>query len=147
MLGGVTFPDFPQLDGHSDADAVYHAIADALLGAAGLGDIGEHFPDDSECWRDADSRQILSLAVRWVRECRELEPYNVDVNVLAQRPRIGERKKEMRRNIACLLDLPRCRVNVKARTGEKVGPIGRGEAIAAQAVVLLEEINGKEEED
>lgn len=144
VLGGVTFQDCPGLEGHSDADVVFHAVADALLGAAGLGDIGDHFPDDSPRWKDADSAEILSTAVRAVRENGGLRPHNVDVNVLAERPRLSPQKDAMRRNIASLLDLPYGRVNVKARSAEGLGPVGHCRAIAAQAVVLLQQEKGQQ---
>lgn len=141
VLGGVTFEDCPGLEGHSDADVVYHAVADAILGAAALGDIGEHFPDDSPRWEDADSADILSTAVGTVTERRDVRPHNVDVNILAEKPRIGNRKATMKQNIADLLGLPAESVNVKARSGEGLGPVGHHRAIAAQAVVLLAEAN------
>lgn len=139
VLAGVAFEEGQGLEGHSDADVVFHAVADALLGGAALGDIGEHFPDDSARWKDADSGRILSMTVHMIRERRGLRPHNVDVNVMAERPRIGSRKTGMRQNLASVLDLPEERVNVKARTAEGLGPVGQGRAIAAQAVVLLEE--------
>ena len=112
-------------------------MADAVLGAAALGDIGEHFPDTSEEWRGADSSVILKHAVRMAAE-NSLVVRNVDVNIIAQAPRIGERKREMRANIARLVGVPLDRVSVKARTAEGLGPVGRAEAIKTQAVVLLE---------
>ena len=143
VLGGVTFEDCPGLEGHSDADVVFHAVADALLGAAGLGDIGKHFPDDSPRWEDADSADILSETVRMVQERRGLRPHNVDINVIAERPRLSGRKKAMAENIASLLSVPGHHVNVKARTAEGLGPVGQEKAIEAQAVVLLDEDEGK----
>lgn len=137
VLGGVEFPGPVGLAGHSDADVVLHAVADAVLGAAALGDIGEHFPDTSEEWRGADSSVILKHAVRMAAE-NSLVVRNVDVNIIAQTPRIGERKREMRANIARLVGTPLDRVSVKARTAEELGPVGRAEAIETQAVVLLE---------
>jgi len=139
ILGGVEFPGPVGLAGHSDADAVMHAVADAILGAAALGDLGEHFPDDSERWKDADSAQILRAAAQMALSRRSLEPHNVDVNIVAERPRIGDKKGRMRRNLASVLALPVESVSVKARTAEGLGPIGRGEAIEVQAVVLMRE--------
>jgi len=139
VLGGVEFPGPVGLAGHSDADVVLHAVADAILGAAGLGDIGEHFPDKSEKWRDADSAVILSSTVAMAAE-RSLAVHNVDVNVVAQTPRIGARKGPMRQKVASLLGVPTERVSIKARSAEGLGPVGRMEAIEVQAVVLLEEI-------
>ena len=140
VLGGVEIPGPVGLLGHSDGDAVLHAVADAILGAAALGDIGEHFPDTCEQWRDADSAQILSAVVKMAAE-RSLKVRNVDVNVIAQTPRLAEARDAMRRRIAELLGIPARHVSVKARSSEGLGPIGRGEAIEAQAVVLLEPID------
>ena len=144
VLGGVAFPGPVGLAGHSDADAVMHAVADAILGAAALGDIGEHFPDDSAQWKDADSAEILRAAADMARSERSLELHNVDVNVVAQTPRIGERKSQMRRNLASVLGLPLESVSVKARTAEGLGPVGRAEAIEVFAIVLMREPNEKE---
>jgi 2-C-methyl-D-erythritol 2,4-cyclodiphosphate synthase len=138
ILGGVQFPGEPGLIGHSDADPVMHALADAILGAAGLGDIGEHFPDTSPEWKDADSALILARAAR-LAAASGLSPVNVDVNVIAQTPRLGERKRAMRERVAAILSLPVECVSIKARTAEGLGPVGRCEAIEVQAVVLMEE--------
>ncbi len=140
VLGGVEFPGPVGLLGHSDGDAVLHAVADAILGAAALGDIGEHFPDTCEQWRGADSAQILSAVVKMAAE-RSLKVRNVDVNVIAQTPRLGDAKADMQRRIAQVLGVPPGCVSVKARTAEGLGPVGRGEAIEAQAVALLEPID------
>ena len=137
-LGGVEFPGEPGLVGHSDADPVLHAVADAILGAAALGDIGEHFPDTDPRWAGADSAVILADAARIALEQAGLRPANVDVNVVAERPRQGARKREMRERLAAILDMPFECVSVKARTAEGLGPVGRGEAIEVQAVVLME---------
>jgi len=144
VLGGVEFPGPLGLAGHSDADAVMHAVADAVLGAAALGDIGEHFPDDSPRWKDADSAEILRAAAGLASAECSLEPYNVDVNIVAQTPRVGGKKAEMRRNLASVLGLPLTSVSVKARTAEGLGPVGRAEAIEVFAVVLMREPNEKE---
>ncbi len=142
VLAGVTFPGEPGLIGHSDADAVMHAVADAILGAAAIGDIGEHFPDTDPRWKDADSSRILARAVRLAAEQRSLTPINLDVNVITQSPRLGDHKRGMRDRLAGILGLPADHVSIKARTGEGVGPVGRGEALEAQAVVLLERTAG-----
>ena len=136
-LGGVAIPFHKSLLGHSDADALLHAIADALLGAAGLGDIGEHFPDTSEENRNRDSGEILALCKEMV-EHRGWRVVNLDCVVCAQEPKLGALKSKMRERIAAILDVDVSCVNVKAKTGEKVGPVGRLEAIETRAVVLLE---------
>jgi len=140
VLGGVRFPDQPRLIAHSDGDAVMHALADALLGAAALGDIGEHFPDTDEQWRDADSARILGEAVRLARDEAGLAPVNADVNIVAERPRLGEAKAQMRDRLAAILALPPSSVSVKARTAEGLGPVGRGEAVEVHAVVLMDRV-------
>ncbi len=138
VLGGVRFPGEPGLYGHSDADPVMHAVADALLGAAALGDIGEHFPDTSLQWEGADSRIILERSLAIVREQSGLTPRSVDVNIIAERPRIGKRKVQMREHLAEALRLPLSAVSVKARSAEGLGPVGRAEAIEVQAVAVLD---------
>ncbi len=138
VLGGLTFAAEPRLIGHSDGDALFHAVADAVLGAAALGDIGQHFPDTDDRWEDADSAAILAEALRLVREARGLAPVNVDVNVITERPRLGERKQAIRQRLARVLGIPDHRVSVKARTAEGLGPVGGGEALEVQAVVLLD---------
>jgi 2-C-methyl-D-erythritol 2,4-cyclodiphosphate synthase len=134
ILGGVRISERGGLAGHSDADAVLHAIVDALLGAAGAGDIGEHFPSDDARWKDADSAVFLAEARRVVGEA---EIANVDVTIIAQRPKLAPHREAMRDNIARLLDLPAGHVNVKATTTDHLGFLGRGEGICAMAVVLL----------
>lgn len=139
MLGGVAF-DFPLgLEGYSDADVVIHAVCDAVLGAAALGDIGEHFPDTDPKWKDISSEVLLRQVAGLIRE-KGLVANNVDVVVIAQAPRLGARKLEMRDKMAGLLGIPPERVNVKATTTEGIGAIGEGKAIAAQAVVSLCEV-------
>lgn len=139
VLGGLAI-DFPLgLEGHSDADVVLHAICDALLGAAALGDIGEHFPDSDPQWKDVSSQTLLGHVLGLVKE-RGLRVNNVDVVVVAQQPRLGPRKREMKDKIAHLLEVSPGRVNVKATTTEGLDAIGRGEAIAAQAAVSLYEV-------
>jgi 2-C-methyl-D-erythritol 2,4-cyclodiphosphate synthase len=124
--------------GHSDADAVLHAIADALLGAAALGDIGDIFPDTDPQYRGADSANLLGEVVRRVRAAG-WRTTNVDLIIHAERPKLAPHKLAMRNRIAELLQIPPDRVSVKAKTGELVGPIGRGEAITCEAVVLIEQ--------
>lgn len=136
ILGGIEFPGEVGLAGHSDADAALHAISDALLGAAGLGDIGQLFPDTDPALEGADSGELLAEVVRRV-EARGFRVGNVDLTIAAQRPKIGPRREEMRRRIAGLLRIPVDRVNVKATTTEGLGFVGRAEGVACQAVALL----------
>ncbi len=136
ILGGVTIPHDKGLLGHSDADALLHAITDALLGAAGLGDIGRHFPDTDERFRGADSAVLLAEAVRRVRE-QGWQLVNLDSTVIAQAPRLAPHIDAMRARIAQLLAIDTAQVNVKAKTAEKMGPVGEGRSIEARAVVLL----------
>ncbi len=137
-LGGVEVPGAPCLEGHSDGDALIHAIIDALLGAAGEGDIGRHFPPGEEATRGIDSRELLKRVQRLV-VARGFSIENVDATVIAERPRLSGHIESMRESIAVVLGLPPGRVNVKATTNERVGDIGAGLAIAAMAVALLEE--------
>ena len=136
VLGGVTIPHTHGLLGHSDADALLHAITDALLGAAALGDIGRHFPDTDPAFRGADSGVLLAEAVRRVRAAG-FEPVNVDATIVAQAPKMAPHIPAMCDRIATLLGLPGDAVNVKAKTAEKMGPVGEGRAIEARAVCLL----------
>jgi 2-C-methyl-D-erythritol 2,4-cyclodiphosphate synthase len=136
VIGGVDIPFERGLLGHSDADVLLHAITDALLGAAGLGDIGRHFPDTDERFKGADSIMLLTEAARRVRE-RGLQIGNVDSTVIAQAPKLAAYIDAMRQRIAQALDLAPDFVNVKAKTAEKLGPVGQGLAIEARAVVLL----------
>ena len=136
VLGGVTIPFDRGLLGHSDADALLHAITDALLGAAGLGDIGRHFPDTDERFRGADSSKLLAEAARRVRE-QGWQIGNVDSTVIAQAPRLAPHIEAMRAGVAQALGVDAARVNVKAKTAEKLGPVGQGQAIEARAVVLI----------
>jgi len=136
VLGGVTLPFDKGLLGHSDADALLHAITDALLGAAGLGDIGSHFPDTDAQFQGVDSAVLLAEAAHRVRD-RGYAIGNVDSTVIAQAPRLAPHIGAMRARIAQVLGIaPEC-VNVKAKTAEKMGPVGLGQAIEARAVVLL----------
>jgi 2-C-methyl-D-erythritol 2,4-cyclodiphosphate synthase len=137
ILGGVRIEHSKGLVGHSDADAVLHAITDALLGAAGLGDIGDAFPDTDPQWKDVDSAMLLIDSLARVRDLG-WRLVNLDVTIFAQEPKLGPLKQSIRENVARLVELPLDDVNVKAKTGERVGHIGRGEAIACHAVVLLE---------
>lgn len=136
ILGGVEIPHDKGLLGHSDADALLHAITDAVLGAAGLGDIGRLFPDTDPAFQGADSRVLLREAMRRVHE-RGWNVVNVDATIIAQAPKISPYADQMVANIAADLDIaPDC-VNVKGKTNEKLGHLGREEGIATQAVVLL----------
>ena len=137
ILGGVRLEHDRGLLGHSDADVLLHAITDALLGAAGFGDIGEHFPDVDPQYRGADSGRLLQAALGRVRDLG-WRVVNLDCTVAAQRPKLSPFKPAIRDRIATLLDVPVERVNVKAKTGESVGPVGREEAMTAEAVVLLQ---------
>ncbi|WP_348753735.1 2-C-methyl-D-erythritol 2,4-cyclodiphosphate synthase [uncultured Aquincola sp.] len=136
ILGGVTIPHSHGLLGHSDADALLHAITDALFGAAALGDIGRHFPDTDPAFKGADSVALLVEAVRRVRAAG-WEPVNVDTTIVAQAPKMAPHIPAMRERVAASLGIPVERVNVKAKTAEKMGPVGEGRAIEARAVVLL----------
>ena len=136
VLGGVAIPHSHGLLGHSDADALLHAITDALLGAAALGDIGRHFPDTDPAFEGADSLQLLVEAARRVRAAG-CEPINVDATVIAQAPRLAPHIPAMCERIAQALGLALDAVNVKAKTAEKMGPVGEGRAIEARAVCLL----------
>ena len=136
-LGGVAIPWKRGLLGHSDGDAVLHAVASALLGAIGAGDLGQHFSDRDPRWRGADSRTLVAAVMRLVRRARG-RVENVDVTVVAEAPRLEPYNDAMRAAIAALVGVPAARVNVKATTFEGLGPIGRGQAIAAYAVVAME---------
>jgi len=136
ILGGVEIPFERGLMGHSDADVLLHAITDALLGAAALGDIGTHFPDTDEQFRGADSMVLITEALRRVRE-RGFNVGNIDCTVIAQAPRLMPWIPLMRRNIAQALAISVDQINVKAKTAEKMGPVGEGKAMEARAVALL----------
>jgi 2-C-methyl-D-erythritol 2,4-cyclodiphosphate synthase len=133
VLGGVEVPHDRGLEGHSDADVLTHAVIDALLGAAGLGDIGEHFPDTDERWRDADSIQLL----RAVTGMLAAPVVNVDATVACEAPKLGAYRGAMRGALAEALGLSEGAVNVKFTTGEGMGAIGRGEGVAALAIATL----------
>ena len=138
MLGGVRVPHTQGVLAHSDGDVVLHALCDALLGAAGLGDIGQHFSDSDPQWRGADSRGFVTSVLAMVHAAG-LAVANADITVLAQVPRIAPHRLAMRAQVAQLLGIAETRVNVKATTTEGLGFLGRAEGIAAQAVVLLTE--------
>jgi 2-C-methyl-D-erythritol 2,4-cyclodiphosphate synthase len=136
ILGAVRIPHSKGLAGHSDADVVLHAVTDALLGAAGLGDLGDAYPDTDPAWAGADSRLFLSQTMaRLARLGWRLG--NLDVTIFAQEPKLGPVKGAIRASLAGLLGLDEGAVNVKAKTGEGVGHVGRGEAVACHAVVLI----------
>jgi 2-C-methyl-D-erythritol 2,4-cyclodiphosphate synthase len=137
VIGGVTIPFGKGLAGHSDADVLVHAVCDALLGAAALGDIGRHFPDTDPRYRNADSRAFLREVAAKVREAG-FSISNVDATIHAEAPKMAPHIGAMIANLAADLGLPAARINVKAKTAERLGAIGRGEGIAAEAVALLE---------
>jgi 2-C-methyl-D-erythritol 2,4-cyclodiphosphate synthase len=136
ILGGVAIPFERGLAGHSDADVLAHAVIDALLGAAGLGDIGEHFPDTDARWAGADSLALLRAVVALVGEAGQAVA-NVDSTVVMERPKLGPHRAQIRASLAAALGVAVERVNVKASTGEGMGFVGRGEGVAALAVVTL----------
>ncbi len=138
VLGGVTIPHDKGLAAHSDGDVALHALCDALIGAAGGGDIGKHFPDDDPSYENIDSRILLRRVIATLAE-QGLRVGNADLTIVAEEPRLAAHVAQMRANIAADLGVDAKRVNVKATTTEKMGFVGRGEGIAAHAVVLLEE--------
>lgn len=138
VLGGVTVPHTLGLLGHSDADVLLHAITDALLGAAGLGDIGRHFPDSDPQFKGADSTVLLAEAMRRVRAAG-WELGNLDSTIVAQAPRLAAHIPAMRATIARTLGVDEGQTNVKAKTAERLGPVGQGLAMEARAVVLLQQ--------
>ncbi|MBN1872391.1 MAG: 2-C-methyl-D-erythritol 2,4-cyclodiphosphate synthase [Candidatus Omnitrophica bacterium] len=137
MLGGVEVPFVKGLSGHSDADVILHSICDALLGALGKGDIGEHFPNTDESFRDVPSSNLLKDVVSMVKKER-WQINNIDVMVVMQEPKLQPFKEKIRQSIAGIAGIDKERVNIKATTTELVGSIGRSEAAASQAVVLIE---------
>jgi 2-C-methyl-D-erythritol 2,4-cyclodiphosphate synthase len=136
MLGGVRVPHSHGVLAHSDGDVILHALCDALLGAAGLGDIGQHFSDKDPQWRGADSKRFVRAVMNMLL-IRKLRVANADITVLAEAPKVGPVRDEIRKQVAQLLEVSEEQVNIKATTTEKLGFLGRGEGIAAQAVVLL----------
>ncbi len=138
VLGGVEIPYERGLEGHSDGDALLHAVADAILGAIGAGDLGRHFPSSEARWRGAASGDILTQVVAMMAESG-FTIENVDATIVAQAPRLAPHQKAMHENLAGLLEISRSRVNLKLTSTDKLGAIGRGEGIAGMAVVLLSE--------
>jgi 2-C-methyl-D-erythritol 2,4-cyclodiphosphate synthase len=138
ILGGVEIPYERGLDGHSDSDVLAHAVIDALLGAAGLGDIGHHFPDTDERWRGADSLLLLEQVVAMLAE-RGLSIVNVDCTVIMEAPKVSPHRDAIRARLAAAMGVAEGRVNVKASTGERMGFVGRGEGAAALAIAAVEE--------
>ena len=137
VLGGVVVPDASRgLEGHSDADVLTHAVIDALLGAAALGDIGMHFPDTDERWRDADSLEMLRTVIGLLRS-ESLAPVNMDATVVCEEPRLSPHRDAMRAALASAIGLPVGAVNVKFTTAERMGFIGRGEGVAALAIATV----------
>jgi len=139
IIGGVKIDHTLGLLGHSDADVLLHAVSDALLGAAGLGDIGKHFPDTDPQYKGADSLELLRIVAQRVREAG-YRVSNIDVTMIAQRPKLRPHIEQMERNIASAVGIDASRINVKATTEEKLGFTGAEEGIAAHAVALLEKI-------
>ena len=137
ILGGVEIPHSKGLAGHSDGDVLTHAICDALLGAAGLGDLGQHFPDTDPKWKGASSLKLLAQVVEMLR-AKGLRPTQVDSVVLAEEPKLAPHFVRMRETLARVLGVEPAEVNVKAKTTEGLEALGRGEAMAAQAIALLE---------
>jgi 2-C-methyl-D-erythritol 2,4-cyclodiphosphate synthase len=143
VLGGVEIPAERGLAGHSDADAVAHAVTDALLGAAGLGDIGTHFPPTDGRWKGADSIELLRLTVNRLAG-ENYQVVNVDVTVVVESPRVGPHAEEMRRRLAEAIGISPGHVSVKGKTNEKMGWIGAGEGIAVHAVALIDRIEDQD---
>jgi 2-C-methyl-D-erythritol 2,4-cyclodiphosphate synthase len=137
VLGGVRVPHARGVVAHSDGDVLLHALVDALLGAAGLGDIGQHFPDSDERWRGADSRQFVTATVEMLAR-RSWKVVNADLTLLAQQPRLAPWREQIRHAIATLLAVPIGDVNLKATTTEHLGFLGRNEGLAAMATVLID---------
>jgi 2-C-methyl-D-erythritol 2,4-cyclodiphosphate synthase len=137
VIGGVEIRHPKGLQGHSDADVLLHAICDALLGAAGLGDIGRHFPDNDASYKGIDSRTLLREVAAKLAQ-KELKIINIDATIIAEEPRMAPHMPRMIANIAADLGIPAEAVNLKATTTERLGALGRGEGIAAQAVALLD---------
>lgn len=137
ILGGVEIPWEKGLLGHSDADVVCHALSNALLGAISEGDIGRHFPDSDQRYKGVSSIELLRVVMNLVKE-RGYRVGNADLTILAERPKLGPYREEMRKNLAAVLEVDPIGVNIKATTGEKMGFVGREEGMMAEAVVLLE---------
>ena len=139
VLGGIEIPSPRGLDGHSDADAVAHAVTDALLGASGLGDIGRHFPPTDAAWKDADSMELLTRVVQLL-EAENYQVVNVDVTVVAEAPRIGPHADAMRASLASVLGIAPRAVSIKGKSNEGLGWVGRGEGLAVHAVALIDTV-------
>lgn len=139
VLGGVEIPSDRGLAGHSDADAIAHAVTDALLGAVSLGDIGEHFPPTDPQWKDADSMRLLGRVVRML-EARNYQVVNVDVTVIAEEPRLAPFSSRIRERLAQALEISPANVSVKGKSNEGMGWIGRGEGLAVSAVALVDSV-------
>jgi 2-C-methyl-D-erythritol 2,4-cyclodiphosphate synthase len=139
ILGGVRIESDLGADGHSDADALSHAVADAILGALSEGDLGTHFPDTDSQWKDADSLQLLARVYSLARE-RGYRLVNIDATIMLERPKLREHILKMRETLAKTLEVEAGCVSVKAKTGEGLDAVGRGEAVTVQAVVLLEQV-------
>jgi len=137
MLGGVEIPSLKGLQGHSDADVVLHSVCDALLGAAGKGDIGEHFPDSEEKYRNIASRELLKEVLGILKK-EKWHINNVDVVIILEEPKLQPFKGKIRDSIAEILEIDTARVNIKATTTEGIGPVGKNEAAASQAAALIE---------
>lgn len=136
ILGGVEIPFEKGPRGHSDGDCLYHAVTDALLGAAGLGDMGRYFPDTDPKWKDSDSSVFLKAARKLLEE-KKLKIQNIDANLLIESPKLAPHLPKMIQNLSELLGIDSSRINLKAKRGEGLDAVGRGEAVAAQAIVLL----------
>ena len=139
ILGGITIPHTTGLLGHSDADVLTHAVMDAVLGAAGLGDIGRHFPDTDEAYRGADSLQLARVTRKKIQE-KGYRVVNIDATIIAQRPKLAPFIEQMQQNLAEVYEIETDFVNIKATTEEGLGFTGSGEAISAHAVALIEKI-------
>ena len=137
VLGGVRIPHSRGIVAHSDGDVLLHALVDALLGAAGLGDIGEHFPDTDPRWKNADSAQFVKAAIEMLGK-RSLRVVNVDLTLLAQQPKVAPWREQIRHSVATLLAIPLGDVNLKATTTEHLGFLGRNEGLAAMVTVLID---------
>jgi 2-C-methyl-D-erythritol 2,4-cyclodiphosphate synthase len=137
ILGGVTIPSEFGLEGHSDADILSHAITDALLGAAALGDIGMHFPDTDPQWKNGDSKEFLKFAA-WTVRGHGFEIVNVDSTVILERPKLKDYRRDIRESLATTMGIKLDCVSVKFKTAERVGPVGEGKSSEAQAIVMLE---------
>ncbi len=142
IIGGVTIPYELGLDGHSDADVLLHAVSDALLGAAGLGDIGRHFPDTDPAYKGADSRKLLEIVGQKVSDAG-YRPENIDVTMIAQKPKLKDYIPQMEENIAAALGISKSQVNVKATTEEHLGFTGSGLGMACHSVCLISEVSGE----